>query len=67
MARLRELHAQRHPLYTQLVNATGKAPGWNFHKYLIARDGRVVANFASAMEPMSRVVVSAVEAELKKP
>lgn len=58
---------QRHPLYTQLVTASGKAPGWNFHKYLIGRDGRVVGNFASATEPMSRVVVSAVEAELKKP
>ena len=56
---------KRHPLYTQLVEATGKAPGWNFHKYLIGRDGRVLANFPSAMEPMSRPVVSAVEAALK--
>ena len=58
---------QRHPLYTQLVTATGKPPQWNFHKYLIGRDGQVVANFASAMEPTSRVVVSAVEDALKKP
>ncbi len=33
------------PLYQRLTRTTGVAPGWNFHKYLIARDGHVVAQF----------------------
>ncbi len=32
----------RNPLYAALFKATGTAPGWNFHKYLIGRDGKVV-------------------------
>ena len=40
-----------HPFYTQLVQAAGQAPGWNFHKYLLDRQGRVVASFKSDVEP----------------
>ncbi|MBD9477580.1 glutathione peroxidase [Pseudoxanthomonas sp. PXM02] len=55
------------PLYKTLAQATGTAPGWNFHKYLIGRDGRVVANFPSKVAPDDPVVVDAIERELKKP
>ncbi|TNF58420.1 MAG: glutathione peroxidase [Burkholderiales bacterium] len=58
---------QRHPLYRQLAEATGQPPRWNFHKYLIGRDGQVLRDFPSAIEPMSAAVVSAVEAALKEP
>ncbi|WP_334179867.1 glutathione peroxidase [Pseudoxanthomonas sp.] len=53
------------PLYKSLAQATGTAPGWNFHKYLIGRDGRVVANFSSKVKPDDPVVVDAIERELK--
>lgn len=56
---------QTTPLYRQLAKATGVAPGWNFHKYLIARDGTVVANFPSKVEPDDAVLVAAIERELK--
>lgn len=55
------------PLYKSLAQATGTAPGWNFHKYLIGRDGRVVANFPSKVAPDDPAIVEAIERELKKP
>jgi glutathione peroxidase len=39
------------PLYRSLAAAIGEAPGWNFHKYLLDRDGKVVASFGSATKP----------------
>lgn len=53
------------PLYKQLTQSTGVAPGWNFHKYLIARDGRVVAQFPSKVTPDDPALRSAIERELK--
>ena len=55
------------PLYRELAAKTGVSPGWNFHKYLIARDGSTVKSFASEVEPGSRELVAAVENALKAP
>lgn len=55
------------PLYKSLASATGTSPAWNFHKYLIGRDGRVVANFPSKVAPDDPAVVAAIERELKAP
>lgn len=52
------------PLYQRLAAATGVQPGWNFHKYLIARDGRVVAQFPSKVKPDDAGLVAAIEREL---
>ncbi|MBT4740330.1 MAG: glutathione peroxidase [Rhodospirillaceae bacterium] len=40
------------------------APSWNFHKYLVAPDGSLVEAFPSRVEPMSKELVSAIEAQL---
>jgi glutathione peroxidase len=40
---------------------------WNFEKFLINRDGQVVARFAPKVKPESKEVVSAIETELAKP
>jgi len=53
------------PLYQRLTSATGVAPGWNFHKYLIARDGHVVAQFPSKVKPDDPALIAAIEKELK--
>jgi len=52
------------PLYQRLAAATGVAPGWNFHKYLLSRDGRVVAQFPSKVKPDDKELVAAIEREL---
>lgn len=59
--------AETTPLYRGLARETGVAPGWNFHKYLIGRDGRVVAQFPSKVKPDDPQLVQAIERELKAP
>ena len=54
----------RNALYAALDAATGKAPRWNFHKYLIDRNGKVAASFGSTVEPDSRDVIAAIEKAL---
>ncbi len=41
-----------------------KAPRWNFHKYLIGRDGRIAAVFSTQIEPTDPRVIAAIEKEL---
>ena len=55
------------PLYKGLLAATGQAPEWNFHKYLVGRDGRVVASFASKTAPDDPRIVAAIEQALRAP
>lgn len=55
--------ADAHPLYTWLAAKAG-APQWNFHKYLIGRDGRVMGAFESATAPESDVLIGAIETAL---
>jgi len=55
------------PLYRHLAKETGVAPGWNFHKYLIDREGRVVANFPSKTTPEDPALVARLEGLLKAP
>lgn len=49
------------PLYESLAKSTGQRPKWNFHKYLIGRDGRASASFGSRIEPQSAEMIAAVE------
>ncbi|WP_425603987.1 glutathione peroxidase [Luteimonas kalidii] len=55
------------PLYRDLLQATGEAPAWNFHKYLVGRDGRVIASFGSRMLPEDPEIVAAIERALEAP
>lgn len=50
-----------HPLYQQLAQRTGERPGWNFHKYLIARDGTTVRSYPSALDPNDPRLVKDIE------
>ncbi len=48
------------PLFSALSRQAG-APRWNFHKYLIGRDGRVVAAFPSQVRPLDKPLTQAIE------
>lgn len=52
------------PLYRALAKQANEFPAWNFHKYLLDRDGKVVASFKSQVAPESEDVVKAIEALL---
>jgi glutathione peroxidase len=49
------------PLYATLLTRTGQAPQWNFHKYLVDRDGNRVESFASKVEPDDRALLTSLE------
>ncbi len=55
---------QANPLFRQLTQATGTRPRWNFYKYLIARDGRVVDAYSSMTGPEDRSFVREIEKQL---
>ena len=52
------------PLFRALAQQTGRAPVWNFHKYLIGRDGKVVTNYSSLTRPDDPALVRALEQQL---
>ena len=59
----------RHPLYadlTELADTDGEAGDiqWNFEKFLIGRDGKVLARFRPLTEPEAPEVIRAIEASL---
>lgn len=53
------------PLFDGLASATSARPKWNFHKYVIARDGHRVASFESKVDPESAEFIRTVEEYLK--
>ena len=53
------------PVYA-FLSAQHPAPKWNFHKYVIGKDGQVRADFPSKVTPESPEVVAAIEAALKE-
>jgi glutathione peroxidase len=57
---------QQSPIYATLGTATGKLPSWNFCKYLIAKDGTVLAFYPSKVSPGSNELREAIEAALAK-
>ena len=56
--------AQAAPLFAFLAARGGGPPRWNFHKYLVGRDGRRVQSFPTATEPDAPALLRAVEAAL---
>jgi len=53
--------AGQSPLYTMLQKETGKLPGWNFCKYLVGKDGKPIAFFASGASPDGKELRAAIE------
>lgn len=62
--------ADQHPLYTYLTNEKSNPGfsgdiGWNFEKFLIGKDGKTVARFATKVKPDDPIVIEAIEKALK--
>ncbi|PYI69573.1 glutathione peroxidase [Arthrobacter livingstonensis] len=53
-----------HPLYVALTKGGAEPIAWNFEKFLVNRDGVVLARFASSVSPDAPELVAAVEAAL---
>ncbi|MGA0612201.1 glutathione peroxidase [Caldimonas sp. KR1-144] len=49
------------PLYAELGRRTGQTPGWNFHKYVIGRDGETVRSYGSRVTPDDKGFVADIE------
>ncbi|MEW8510341.1 MAG: glutathione peroxidase [Candidatus Thiodiazotropha sp.] len=49
------------PFYRALAQAAGTPPRWNFHKYLIDRDGRLAGSYNSFVAPESDRLIDAIE------
>jgi glutathione peroxidase len=55
-----------HPFYKwAALERPGDTPRWNFHKYLVGRDGHVAAVFSTPVEPTDARVIAAIERELR--
>lgn len=53
------------PFYQQLAAAAGnQRPLWNFHKYLLGRDGKLVASYPSQVAPQDPKLIQEIEKQL---
>jgi glutathione peroxidase len=64
IAKTSVIEGSANPLHEALFKATGQRPKWNFHKYLVARDGKTVQSFGSRVAPESADLVGAIEKQL---
>ena len=58
---------EQHPLYKELSGKESPFPGdvkWNFGKFLIGRDGKIIKRFEPGVKPESKQVTEAIEAAL---
>jgi len=54
------------PVFAALTKLSGAAPEWNFHKYLLSRDGLKAISFAARTAPESAEIVTAIERLLEQ-
>ena len=58
---------EQHPLYEALSGKNSPVPGpvtWNFGKFLVGRDGKIIARFDSGVKPDSAELSTAIDAAL---
>ena len=52
------------PLFKQLADRTGSTPRWNFHKYVVSRDGQQITSFGTSVDPGNTAFVKDIEKKL---
>ena len=55
-----------HPFFDELAEAAGTHPTWNFHKYLVGRNGELIAEFSPRTQPYDDKLVASIEKALKE-
>jgi len=55
---------EAHPFFSQLADVSGTYPTWNFHKFLIGRDGELISQFSPKTQPYDDELVAKIEAAL---
>lgn len=55
-----------HPFFTALNEASGTYPSWNFHKYIIDKNGQFVTEIGPRVRPYDKRIIAVVEHELAR-
>jgi glutathione peroxidase len=55
---------EAHPFFDGLADAAGTYPTWNFHKYLIGRNGQLIAEFSPRTQPYDERLVGSIKTAL---
>ena len=55
-----------HPFYHGLADSAGGYPQWNFHKYLIGREGELITDFSTRTKPYDDEIIGALEKALQE-
>ena len=58
-------NSNAHPFFAQLAEASGTYPTWNFHKYLIGRDGELIAEFSPRTQPDDKKLLASIRTALE--
>ena len=67
--KIKVLGKNKSPLYERLINNSITEKGdikWNFEKFLISKEGKIVGRYLSKVEPTNKELIAAIEGELKK-
>jgi glutathione peroxidase len=67
--KIKVLGKDKSPLYARLINNSLTEKGdvkWNFEKFLISKEGKIVSRFGNKVQPTSEEVISAIKRELKE-
>lgn len=67
--KIKVLGDDKSPLYERLINNSVTEKGdvkWNFEKFLVSKEGKIVSRYRTKVEPTSEELISAIERELKK-
>ena len=65
-AKAQVTNAPRHPFYESVAAEAGEdaLPRWNFHKYLVSRQGELIGSWPSKVSPLATDITDAIEAAL---
>ena len=67
--KIKVLGKDKSPLYERLINNSVTEKGdvkWNFEKFLISKEGKIVSRFGNKVQPTSDEVISEIESQLAK-